>query len=180
MAKNKKVDRPFVEIFSMMNKPTEFFSREHSIIRGFIYFILSDAIFTSLTQTMVFYGILPATLKTSFFMSIVINFFSIIAGFMLISAVLIFINLIAGGKNQFQLFATMLYSIVPALLFGWIPFIFVQFITLFWSMALIMTGVGSAEKFNYKKSLMYPIIFIALVFAITIISQNYIFLGFLK
>jgi hypothetical protein len=169
-----------LEIFGMMNKPTEFFNHDLSITRGMFYFILTDFIFTAMTQTMVFYKLIPATFQTTFAMSIVINFLSIIAGFCLIAAIMLGINLFLGGKNQVQLFSVLLYSITPALLFVWIPFIFVQFIVLLWSLALIMIGIGKKENFSHKKSLVFPVVFITLVFLFTYLSRNYIFLGFLK
>lgn len=179
--KNKKSnDIPFLEIFSMINKPTEFFKKEISVSWGLLYFIIADLIFTTLTQTLVFYHITDSVLQTEFAMSIVINFLSIIAGFFMISAIIIAINTILGGKKSFQIFALLLYSIVPPLLLFWIPFIFLQFIFLFWSMALILIGIHIKEGFSYKKSMLFPLLFIILALFLTYISRNYILLGFLK
>lgn len=180
MRKKMKASPLFFELFEMMNRPAEFFSRDLSVLRGMIYFLLSDFIFTFMTQTLVLYEILPTNLETTFEMSIVINFLSIIAGFCVVTAVMTILNVVMGGRNHFQLFAVLLYSIVPSFLFVWIPFIFIQFITLFWTLALIMFGVKQKESLSLGKSIVYPIVFIAMVVIVTLLSQNYIFLGFMK
>jgi len=168
------------EIFEMMNKPNEFFKNDLSVFRGLIYFLIADVIFTFLTQTLSYYKILPSPFRTTFGMSVLINFLSIIVGFFLITSFMIFINIIIGGKNHMQFFAVLLYAITPALLFLWIPFIFFQVIILFWSIILVMIGVRQKEKFTNIKAAIFPIVFICLILVLTIISQNYIFLGFLK
>ncbi|MCD6092957.1 MAG: YIP1 family protein [Candidatus Aenigmarchaeota archaeon] len=170
---------PF-SIIDMINKPDKFFRKKLSIVSAIIYFLVADFGFTFMTQTLVFLKIVPSITETSFFTSVLINFFSIIAGFCFIIACIILVNLFLGGKNHLQIVAVMLYSVVPSLIFVWIPFIFIQIIALLWSMILVMIGVKSKEGFNDKKAVAYPIMFIVLTIILTIISQNYIFLGFLK
>ena len=169
-----------LELFSMMNKPTEFFKQDLSLARGVFYFLMSALLFTTLTQTLVYYGIIPATLETTFGMSILINFFSIVAGFCLIAAILIGVDFLMGGKNQIQCFIAMLHSISPLLLLVWIPFIFLQFIVLVWSLALLMVSFHDKEKYSYRRSIIFPVLFISLVIIFTYVSRNYILLGWLK
>lgn len=169
-----------LELFEMMNKPTEFFHRELSMARGIFYFLLTCLFFTFMTQTLVYYRIIPATLETTFGMSILINFLSIIAGFCLIAAVLVGIDFFLGGTNQFRIFTAMLYAVSPLLLLVWIPFIFLQFIVLLWSLALIMISFHDIGKHSYRKSLIFPFIFMFLVILLTYVSRNYILLGWLK
>lgn len=181
MEKKKRKNGEFIlELFDMMNKPTEFFHRDLSMPRGIFYFVMSCFLFTFMTQTLVYYRIIPATLETTFGMSILINFLSIIAGFCLIAASLIGIDFFLGGRSQFRLFTAMLYAVSPLLLLVWIPFIFLQFIVLVWSLALIMISFHDIEKHSYRKSPIFPAVFIFLVVLLTYVSRNYILLGWLK
>ena len=180
-AKERKSGGKFLfEIFEMMNKPTEFFKKDLSLLRGAIYFISASLIFTYLTQTLIFYGVISSVIETSFFLSIVINFLSILAGFGIIAAIIMIFNGLIGGKDNFQVLSVLLYSISPVLMLEWVPFIFLQFIMLFWSLAMIMIGIREKEKFSYRKSLIFPILFIILLFILTYISRNYIILGWFK
>lgn len=178
--KNKGNGEFILELFEMMNKPTEFFKRKLSPIRGVFYFMLSSMLFTTFTQTLVYYRIIPAIMETTFGMSILINFLSIAMGFCLIVAILIGINTLFGGKNHMQVFYSLMYAVSPMLLLVWIPFIFLQFIVLMWSLAMIMVGFHYKENFSYKKSVVFPIVFFLLVIIFTYVSRNYILLGWLK
>jgi hypothetical protein len=160
------------EIF---DDPLNFFKKKRSFKTGVLLLVMSLLIFVAMNQVMIKLGFVQFYLSTDPMTAAVINFATLLGGYIVVTAISLIPFRWIGGKKINHLFIVSAYSLIP-ISFFWIPHIIPQMIAIFLGFLLMTRGVAIYCKTNNKKALIVTVFFITIAIALSLTAQNFILL----
>ncbi len=160
----------FREIF---DDPLNFFKKKRDFKQGIVLLLISVFIFVSMNQLMIQMKFVQYDLDVSPYTALIINYFTILLGYVVITTFCLIPYKIIGGKNAKNLYTVVAYSLLPAI-FLWVPHILPQTIIIFLSALLITRGVAIHAKTTNKNALLVTVFFVTLVILSSLLVRNYI------
>jgi len=135
------------KIRKLLFEPTKFFGGRLSFGESLKWYAISSLLF-SLLFTIANY---TAFVKSIGFVSgVLVMYLSTWMMYIIVGGLITLAALSFGAKKIKKIFAAFSYSMIPLLLFGWIPVIGLFFVI--WSLSLAFIGISKIEKMEYGKA----------------------------
>lgn len=136
-------------------------------------------LFATLNELSIMAGITQYIPKAGHLQSIVINFFSISGGLVILAVILAFITATFTrfkhfSQNMPKSFFLLSYSFTPMFLMGWVPFLVIKIMALAWSLFFLALGIRIKFRESMKNSFYITGMVLLAILLLSFISQNYI------
>lgn len=157
----------------LFDDPVKLFKKRKENLQKDILYLLSFSLFfvfmneLSIRSGIVRYKSLLGPLE-----SIAVNYVSIITVF-LICALIIYV--FSGFRKSISTsFFVLIYSAMPLLALGWVPFAIIKVFALVWSAVFLTVGLTVKMGIDYRKSATITALVVAVIVILALLTQNYI------
>ena len=163
----------------LLDEPHGFFRKMKPNLSSSVkYFLAMLSVFIVLNELSIRAGITEYIPKAGPIESVIINYFSLLAGFFLL-AVLVFLLLLMQETKKMngklaEVICILAYSTTPVMLFGWIPFSVIQAITILWSLAFLAIGIKTRLKLGNRPAIISILALVILMIILSVTFNNYI------
>ena len=141
----------------LLDNPKKFFRLRKSYMEIISFMIIALIIFSFLSDVVLRAGLVKNVLPLlPILQTVLIN---ILSGAVFIVVTSVILSVIY-RKNIKDMLFVILYSFTPFLLIGWIPFLVLVFITVFWSLFFLLVGMKTRIKMENKKALIAMVLFL--------------------
>ena len=165
----------------LLDNPNAFFKKKKfKLLDTILYFFMLSFIFVVMNELSIRTGFTKYETAVEPLHSILINYASILIGFIITVFVLsLYLTILnkTKFKNNFSTIAGVIaYSITPLMFFGWIPFVVIKLMALIWSSLFIVIGFNIKLGMEYTRAVCVLLALLIITGLIVFISGNRIIL----
>jgi len=129
----------------LITKPSKFFKKKLSLKESLLWFSIGSAFFSIMVVLVNGYA-----KSAGFFKSFITVYALVWVSYIIVSGITSLSAISLHAKSLKKIFMVFAYSMIPFMLFGWIPY--VSILVLVWSLSTTFIGISEVERMSYEKS----------------------------